>query len=62
MTDEDLIRVFNYIGFFKGVLRWTGGQGSVKLITCNSLRICNLKVKGAKNVKSRIAYKKWDKK
>ena len=23
MTDEDLIRVFNYIGVFKGVLRWT---------------------------------------
>ena len=30
MTDEDLIRVFNYIGVFKGVLRWTRGPGKRK--------------------------------
>ena len=30
MTDEDLIRVFNYIGVFKGVLCWTRGPGKRK--------------------------------
>ena len=62
MTDEDLIRVFNYIGFFKGVLRWTRGPGKRKTHYLQFLAHMQFRGKIAKNVKSRIAYKKWDKK
>ena len=63
MTDEDLIRVFNYIWFFKGVLRWTRGPGKRKTHYLQFLAHMQFEgEKGAKNVKSRIADKKWDKK
>ena len=41
MTDEDLIRAF-FIYDFPRVFYAEQGQGSVKLITCNSLCICRL--------------------
>ena len=48
MTDEDLIRAF-FIYDFPRVFYAEQGQGSVKLITCNSLHICRFqRLKGQK--------------